>query len=323
MRIIILASERSGTNLLRTLLNNHHNISAPVAPHFFDAFKNSIPSKDFLKKQTNAITLVNQMLKLANHPFNDWKLLGDSKTIVKKYDVNSLAKAFDALYQEKAALETKLFYASKDNNLFNYKNELNELDNIKYIYLYRNPLDHVASWLKTPLFLHTAFDIAIKWRREQKTILNIAEQTQNLHSICYEDLIENPEREMTKVLNFLNVAVDENCFETDKNNTEAKRHKLWENISKPILSNNKNKYKNTLSKKDILIVESLCKSEMITLGYPLSTKANWNGQRGYGYVLKFKRKYSKFKNRKFFYQDMKILQEKLELLHKLRKELKS
>ena len=41
-RIMILASERSGTNLLRTLLGNHNDISAPVAPHFFDAFKETI-----------------------------------------------------------------------------------------------------------------------------------------------------------------------------------------------------------------------------------------------------------------------------------------
>lgn len=36
--IILLASERSGSNLLRTLLGNHSDISAPVAPHLIKMF---------------------------------------------------------------------------------------------------------------------------------------------------------------------------------------------------------------------------------------------------------------------------------------------
>ena len=36
--IILLASERSGSNLLRILLGNHSNIFAPIAPHLIKIF---------------------------------------------------------------------------------------------------------------------------------------------------------------------------------------------------------------------------------------------------------------------------------------------
>jgi len=36
--IILLASERSGSNLLRILLGNHSNILAPIAPHLMNIF---------------------------------------------------------------------------------------------------------------------------------------------------------------------------------------------------------------------------------------------------------------------------------------------
>ena len=39
--IVLLASERSGSNLLRSLLGNHSQISAPVAPHLLVEFYNS------------------------------------------------------------------------------------------------------------------------------------------------------------------------------------------------------------------------------------------------------------------------------------------
>lgn len=37
-RIILLASERSGSNLFRTLLGNHSNISSPIVPHLITIF---------------------------------------------------------------------------------------------------------------------------------------------------------------------------------------------------------------------------------------------------------------------------------------------
>ena len=38
--IILLVSERSGSNLLRTLIGNHSDISAPIAPHLLHVFYN-------------------------------------------------------------------------------------------------------------------------------------------------------------------------------------------------------------------------------------------------------------------------------------------
>lgn len=66
-KIIILASERSGTNLLRTLLGNHKHICAPVAPHFFDAFRPNIHLYGDLNKATNAEKLLDHMIRLSNH----------------------------------------------------------------------------------------------------------------------------------------------------------------------------------------------------------------------------------------------------------------
>ena len=61
-----------------------------------------------------------------------------------------------------------------------------------------------------------------------------------VHFIKYEDLVSNARQEMTKVLNFLNLEIDENCFRTDRNNIEANRNELWKNLSEPIIKNNFN-----------------------------------------------------------------------------------
>src|SRR5690606_14658066 len=197
-------------------------------------------------------------------------------------------------------------------HLFNYIENLDRLENIKYIYLYRDPRDHVASWMRTPLFMHTAYDVINKWIKEQNIIFKIA-KTHKVHFISYESLIENTEKEMTEVLNFLDLPIDKNCFKTNKNNVESKRNELWKNLSKPIISNNAKKYKKALSKRDIKIIETKAKPIMERLEYKFDTKANWKTFRGFGYELKFKRKISKFRHKKLFNQKMADLQDKLQL----------
>jgi len=320
-KIIILASERSGTNLFRTLLNNHKDICGPVSPHFFDAFKPNLEKYGDLNIKDNSTLLLSHMSRLANHVYHDWNLATTPEYLVDKYDVKSIETAFDAMYSFKAVEENKVNYVSKDNHLFNYTDILNNLEGIKYVYLYRDPRDHVASWLKTPLFMHTSFDIIQKWKKEQNLVFQIA-QNNNVYFMSYENLIKDTSRTMTKFLNYMDLDIDENCFNTDKNNKESKRNIFWKNLSKPILTTNSEKYKKNLNKRDILIIESLAKSEIERLGYGFETNADWRPYKGFGYELIIKRKISKHRYKRLFYDTMAELQDKLKLIETLKSELK-
>ena len=202
---------------------------------------------------------------------------------------------------------------------------LNKGDEIHYIYLYRDPRDHIASWLRTPLFMHTPIAIARKWNREQQKIIAL-EKSYGLHLsyLKYEDLIDNPQESMTKLLNDLNLEVDENCFNTDNKNIESKRNEFWKNLSKPIMKSNTKKYEKYLKGQDLLIVESVCKKYMSYLGYDLDTAANWvwKKNRGYGTRLKIRAAISRKKNKDLFDKKMADLKDKLNLLDSFKKELK-
>lgn len=327
-RVIILASERSGTNLLRVLLGKHKDISAPVPAHFFNAFKAQIHLYGDLNKVENCTKLMTHFLSIANHPFSDWKIDTPAKELVNRFDVNSFQSAFDAIHREFAAKEKKIHYVSKDNDLYNHIDLIEDIDSdeytTQYIYLYRDPRDQVVSWLKTPLFLHTVFDIASKWNKEQGIVKKLENKLNVIH-IKYEDLISNTESSMTNLLNSLGVPVDDNCFSTDASNKESKRNKLWENLSKPIIKNNTKKYIGKLNKFELKLIETICKEHMLSLGYGFETKANWKDYFGFykKYVLPIKRKASTKKNKPFYEQKMKDLKSKQELLMNIRNEMNS
>lgn len=321
-KIILLASERSGTNLLRTLIDNHREICGPVAPHLFDAFHQTLSFYDDLNVKEHAVLLVKHMLQLANHKYHNWELNINEEDLIKKYNVNSIEMAFNALYTEKAKQSGKIHYVSKDNHLFKYTDYLKKLENVKYVYLYRDPRDHVASWMKTPIFMHTPYDVIVKWKKEQEIILNFATK-EHVHFVSYEELISDTPRIMTSLLEFFEVSVDERCFNTNSENQESKRNTFWKNLSQPIIKNNTKKYLNNLTIRDIKIIESIAKPIMQKLNYQLDTSGDWKAYKGFGYELKLKRAVSKYNNRELIHKEMSDLQDKIRLIESLKKTIKN
>lgn len=326
-KIIILASERSGTNLLRSLLGNHRDIDAPVAPHFLDAFSEEIALYGDLRDAEKSTKLLDHMMRLANHTYHDWRLKAEAKDVQQKYKVASLITAFDAVYRVKAEEASKQAYVCKDNHMFNYVAQLDamhEPESIRYIYLYRDPRDNVISWMKRPLYMHTPYEIAKKWTKEQKKVLEVSgKMGAQVHFLKYEDLIENTEKEMTKVLAFIGLPVDENCFQTNKDNKESKRNEFWENLSKPVMKNNAKKYLAEMDKKDLLVVESVCCEPMKTLGYPFETEANWNKKKDFLFKAqqKIRQFVSKRKHRDLLLKKMRDMQDKIDMVKSFKREL--
>jgi hypothetical protein len=136
-------------------------------------------------------------------------------------------------------------------------------------------------------------------------------------------LIANPEQEMARALEFIGVPVDEKCFQTDENNKESKRNEYWENLSKPIMSDNAKKYLKELSSKDLLVVESVCAEPMSALGYQPETAANWEKKKDFLFKPRQKIRIflSKRKNRDNFFRKMADMQDKIDMINQIKKDL--
>ena len=326
-RIIILGSERSGTNLLRVLLGNHKDISAPVAVHFLNTFQPFIHYYGDLNESKNATKLVDHFLKSANHIYTNWELNSTAGDIVETHGVNSFETGFDAMYKEYSSKEGKKHYVCKDNDMYSHITLLEKLrtyeDSVFYVYLHRDPRDQAVSWMKTPLFLHTVYDIATKWNKEQNLVKELNGQVE-MYSLSYTDLVNDTETVMSELLTYLNLEIDKRCFSTNPENKESKNNELWKNLSKPIIKNNSNNYRNTLSSNEIKIIETICKENMINLNYELDTKANWRDFMGLykKYFLPKERAKRQKKNEGFYNDKMRNLQSKLDLLEQLKNEAK-
>ena len=318
--IFILASERSGTNLLRSLISNHRHIEGPIAPHFLDVFWPILHNYGDLSHQQNMQRLFDDMLSLANHQSHNWDLKVSFSELQDRYPLQNFMQLFDALYYQKAVQSGKESYVCKGNHIFNYGHVIaNGIPNARFLYLVRDPRDHVASWKKKPLFIKTPYDAITKWVKEQHACLTLREAHHfPVHQVRYEDLIADPVNTMKGILEFVDQEDDPNCYATDQEkNKEVAWNKYWENLSKPIMSNNQGKYKKVLNAEEINMIEFKAGDMMGKLGYELSTTAQWQRPKFFGSRLKLKRRLTAWKFREHINQDMLQLQDKMKLIRSI------
>ena len=322
--IFIVGSERSGSNLLRSLVSNHSHIEGPIAPHFLDGFWSLISLYGDLSQRNNGRRLFADMLALANHPYHNWQLNIIFEEMLDQYKPASFLDFFDVLYKEKALQQGKRRYICKSNHVFNYVPALvKRFPDARFIYLCRDPRDHVASWVKNPLFLKTPYDAIVKWNREQnKCRKNMADWPDQFFQVTYENLITSTEKTMTDLLEFFDEPVEPSCFHTDtEKNKQVAWNKYWKNLSKPILKNNMGKYQNLLDMKTLNMIETISRKNMQALGYRLETAGDWSRPLFHPILLRLRRLRVSLKYRNHMVKDMELLYDKLELLSTIRSNL--
>lgn len=319
--IFIVGSERSGSNLLRSLLGNHSAIEAPVDPHYFDAWYGALRHYGDLRTTSNMRHLLEDMLEYANHPFNGWGLELDLDQVIAARQPRCFLDAFDALYLEQAGRQGKQGYLCKGNHIFNYAFQVKaHWPDAKLLYLYRDPRDHCASWKEKPLHLKTVFDAVVKWEREQRRCLQlVSSHGIDMHFVSYEDLIADTPQVMSKVLAYCGLPVEEACFETDsaKQRSTAGRYVYWKNLDKPIIRDNKQKYLKSLTKPELRQIETIAREMMVALGYAPDTDGGWKAPRFYGVRLRLERKRTERKHREHLVKDLDILHKKNALLKQI------
>jgi len=276
--IIIMGSERSGTNLLRHLLSNHSRLAGPVSPHFLEVFSPISHFYDDLHKIENLEKLFTDMLKLANHPYHDWQLNIKFMEFYQKFVPKSMIEMYNSMYLAKAEHQGKKRYVSKDIHAWLYAHQIKSVyPKTRFIYVVRDPRDHVRSWMKRPIYLLTPMEAVKKWKRDQNEILRLNFSGGiNWHMVKYEDLITNPEDVMSRLLLFLNETVEDGCFNTNPENaTESRWNDYWKNLGQQIIRENKEKFKDGLDMEDIELIETLCFAEMKRFNYKPVSSYSW------------------------------------------------
>tara|TARA_R110000737_G_C14575821_1_gene484831 strand:- start:616 stop:1659 length:1044 start_codon:yes stop_codon:yes gene_type:complete len=285
----ILAKGRSGTTLLQTILEAHPNTRAPVESRFLIHFKNRYHKT---KKWTPQIreAFFNDVLK--EQKIN---LFWDIDKEKLKYYLRLLPENSSYL------LACKMVYLSSGSMFIKGKTTciidknpvyawltpllLEVVPDAKFIHLIRDGRACVNSTIK----FHTnrAKSVAKSWSTNNHYIEGFKnKKLENFHTLHYERLLNDPEKTMADICQFLGIAFDPEMLNYHKtvdlsinaylegsssdvsNNIRTMAYnKIHKNLSKPLDPSRINSWKESLTHAQIKYINKICQYCLERYGY--------------------------------------------------------
>jgi hypothetical protein len=291
--IQIIGTQRSGSNLLRVILDQSNEIAAPHPPHILSTFNPLLHLYGTLNR-TNYSQLVDDVLmfiKTNPVPWHDVEF--DRNEMIESSSKQNLYEIFKLVYEQAAKSKHAKYWCCKSMTNVHYTSEL-EANGIhpKYIFLYRDGRDMAVSFKKAVVGEKHVYYLAKQWKRDQEACLQLKEQigSKRFHSVCYEDLISRPEKEIKLLCSFLDIAYTERmlAFHTSRESiTTAESGKMWMNLTKPIINNNYGKFLTELSDEELEIFELVAGDVLHKLDYKTITLRTNTGKLSPGWINKY------------------------------------
>lgn len=274
MPIFMIGTQRSGSNLLRLMLQQLPQIAAPHPPHILHRFMSVMPSYGDLNSDANFHALVEDVCRLVELNPVPWEgVTLERKKVAALCGERSLVAVFGAVYQALAdARGAKTWLCkSMQNTLFLPQIE-GYFSDAQYIYLYRDGRDVAVSFRKAVVGEKHFYHIAKEWAETQRLALTHRDLVppDRFVNVSYEELIAAPEQTLRRLCTFLGETYRPSMLDfhaSDEAKRAADSSALWGNVVKPVMADNTRKFIREASSEDISIFESVAGDVLDALGY--------------------------------------------------------
>lgn len=275
MPIFMIGTQRSGSNLLRLMLNQLPDIAAPHPPHILQRMMPLEKGYGDLSKDTNFNLLVDDVCKLVELNPVAWEGVKlDRKDIAARCRNHSVVATFGAVYDAMADQGNAKSWCCKSLQNINYLSDLEAYygDEARYIYLYRDGRDVAVSFRKAVVGEKHPYHIGKEWSATQRIALTQRKQidAKRFFNLSYETLTGSPEKAMRGLCEFLGVTYTPemlNFHESSEAKSAAKSSELWSNVVKPVMADNSNKFLKEMSEEDVRTFELVAGDVLDALGY--------------------------------------------------------
>jgi len=274
MPIFMIGTQRSGSNLLRLMLNQLPEIAAPHPPHILQRIMPLLPVYGNLQDEGNFRQLVEDVCRLVELNPVSWEgVTLDRKDVAGRCRQRSLVALQGAVYDLCAEAKRAETWCCKSLANINYTNDIEAyFVKPKYIYLYRDGRDVAVSFRKAVVGEKHFYHIAREWAATQDRALQLRRDIgpDRFLAISYEELTGDPVRTAQRICDFLGVVYRDSMLTyhtTDEAKRAASSSDLWSNVTNPVMKNNVRKFMREASEQDIRIFESVAGRVLDELGY--------------------------------------------------------
>jgi hypothetical protein len=275
----LIGNPRSGTTLLRLMLNSHSLITVPpecgFAVWLYDKYKN----QSFANAET-----VNLFIEdvIQTRKFETW---GVSKEEIKEFTFSRkhccYSDIVSSIYYTYAQSRNKhpLLIGDKNNFYISEISRIKEIfSNPKIVFIVRDGRDVALSYrelhnktidsIYAPRLAYAIEDIANEWLINCNSIINESYPQSIL--ITYESLVASPKETLTYVCSFLEIEYEETMLAYYLNTDEPKEFLQWKpKILERPDSSNINRFLSHMSTKEVALFESIACDMLKRMNYKL------------------------------------------------------
>ena len=272
--VFMIGEQRSGSNLLRLMLEQHPRIAAPHPPHILERMMPLMPGYGDLNDDPAFLLLITDICELIRRNPVTWDdVVLSEKDIFDRCKERSLVAVYSVVMDLFSEVKNADFWMCKSMQNVRWLEELERyFDEPLYIYLYRDPRDVCLSFTKAVVGDKHPYFIAKKWGELQQLCLEAQSKIdpKRFYALSYESLVMDSVKELKKLMNFmgLDYCDEQQEFYHSRAALEAAQlSKLWENVEKPVTNSRVGQFRKGLSHDQIHIVESAVADVMDSLGY--------------------------------------------------------
>ena len=298
----IVGCGRSGTSLLRSILNSHKDIAIPLESLFItDYLKNNRR-----KKNSDLLHLL-----IKEPEIGEWGISVDDN------DFNFCENITDAIricHQKYAKIKGKKYWGQKTPRFVRNLDLLNKhFPDARFIHLIRDPRAVAESLIRSNVHRSNAYFAAKRWNMDLKKGLEFEKKyPEKIIRVYYEELVSNRDSVLSQILDFLNLPFSNDFIKygfTGSDEYSAFYKNIHTNLDSNLSTDFISLWKKNLSIEEINIIESINHELMEVLHYKRITNADaisnlkilsMKFSRFYG-ILKQSYRYIRYRPQYFFY----------------------
>lgn len=293
MKIFMIGTQRSGSNLLRLMVNQAPTIAAPHPPHFLERFTPLLPAYGDLSDESSFQRLVDDAVRLVELNPVSWGVTFDRAAIRQRCRDNSLVAVFGSIMDHMADSHGKPDWMCKSLANVHFLPEIERYfgNEARYLYLYRDGRDVCLSFLKAVVGEKTAYHVATQWHKEQQLALDCGRRVpaSQFLALSYEELTSNPESTLRLLCRWMGIEFSHEMLDfhaSEEASKTAASGKLWENVKKPVMATNTKKWLKGMTQDQVIDFESVAGRSLEQLGYGLEFVGQQHATRSYDAATK-------------------------------------
>lgn len=273
----VIGNPRSGTTLLRLMLNNHPQLSVPPECGFALWLHKKYAGLSF-----DSEDVISQFVSdvYTTRKFETWGIEKDSlREFIFATKVRSYPELVSAVYYSYAHDRNKypVLVGDKNNYHIEHIRDLKKVfGNPKIVFLVRDGRDVACSYRElslkhisskyAPNLPDTIESIAYEWKVNNDNILK--EASENSLLISYEDLVTNSGNILEQICNFLGIEYNQSMLGYQKNNDEPEEFLQWKSKTMEAPDSSQiGRHKYDLSSEEICRFQAIAGATLDALGY--------------------------------------------------------